>query len=94
MSLAPNMNSTDLVQEQPQFFLPSFEFIDPAKEAAATKTMFDMNAISLSEIIRKDNRNPDETFRLLAEDAKKIQDFQSAYGVEPPAPDTGNNGNS
>ena len=83
MVLQPGVNTQLLLADEPSFFLPEFEFIDPAKEAAATGLMHGINGIALSEIIRKDNRDPDETFRLLAEDKKRIQDYEAQYGVTP-----------
>ena len=88
VSIAPNIDSNILINEGPQVFLPEFEFIDPAKQANARKTMFGIGALSLSEIIRQDNRNPDETFRLRAADAKTIQDYMEEYGVSPVADDS------
>ena len=93
MVLQPGVNSQLLLDDVPQLFLPEFEFIDPAKEASATNTIHQMKGISLSEVIRKDNRDPDETFRLLAEDAKKIQDYETEYGVVTVDADDGSGGN-
>ena len=80
--LQPDIDSIGLLRNPPEFFMPSFEFIDPAKHALAMKTMFGIGGISLTEIIRMEGRNPDETFRLRAEDAKKLQEYKEKYGID------------